>query len=771
MLKTKQNIKYITVITLLFISHVINVQSQNRHTIDSLKNLLQSSEGVEKITLLNKISYLYLNRSIDTALNYAQNALKLSENNGVDTILAKSFSSIGIVHLANKDLVKALPFFQKALKIYSKYDLKSYEVRTLSNIGIIYSYRGDYAKGNEYFRKYVEVVLELGDSVSVALAYNNIGLNLQKLGQPDNALEYYQKALRINEENNNEKDIVLVLGNIADIYSNMNEFTRSVYYLRKAEKLARKIQDNYYLAYLLNNIGYAYEQMDSNDVALEYYNKSYEVYDLSGHDAGKAFVIGNMGSLHEKDEQWDKALKFYKKALEIFTKTEDQQSISSMLSGIGRVYLGKKDYAKSLTHLQKSFILRKETGDLLGMSESYKQLSEYYEATGAYRKAIDHFKEYRQLQDSVFNKKSNDRIAEMEVRYETEKKEKEIELLQKDRQLSDIEYAKQKSFRNYLIIIVIIILVLITIIYNRFRLKKKANKRLTAQNMEIKEQKEEITQQNEEIITQRDELDTVNKELKKRNKQITDSITYAQTIQNAIFPSEEQFKKAFPESFIFFKPKEIVSGDFFWLNQKDNKIYFAVADCTGHGVPGAFMSMIGNTLLNEIINEEPEYPPSEILLKLHKGISFALNQERSEEQAQDDGIDITLCCLNKKRSELVISCASQEAYIISNERSFTVAGDIYTIGSVIPDKKEIKFTDHKLRYEEGLCLYMYSDGYYDQFGGAKNNKYMIGRFKKLLFENHTLSMADQLRELDKEFEEWKGGAEQVDDVLVVGIKV
>ena len=253
---------------------------------------------------------------------------------------------------------------------------------------------------------------------------------------------------------------------------------------------------------------------------------------------------------------------------------------------------------------------------------------------------------------------------------------------------------------------------------------------------------------------------------------ITDSISYAKRIQEAMLPSLDLIKTFLPESFIYFKPKDIVSGDFYWFYEHNNRLYLAVADCTGHGVPGAFMSMIGSTLLNEIVIDKEESVPNEILEKLNIGVIKALNQNsETTGQTQDDGMDITLCCLDFNTNKIEIACANHSAYIIDGEDINLIQGDLLSIGGMFTNVAYRKFTNHVFPLKKGMQLYMFSDGFQDQFGGPKNKKFLASKFKDLLFQNRNIEMQEHTDILDITFETWKGRNRQIDDVLVLGISI
>jgi len=320
--------------------------------------------------------------------------------------------------------------------------------------------------------------------------------------------------------------------------------------------------------------------------------------------------------------------------------------------------------------------------------------------------------------------------------------------------------------------ILVFILIIAIYIFIKIREKQLIKEKEHLEEM-VRERTQELNQQKEELKLQSELLAKSNDELTKSNILITDSISYAKRIQEAMLPSEELIKHYLPNSFIYFRPKDIVSGDFYWFYEHNNRLFIAVADCTGHGVPGAFMSMIGNTLLNEIVIDKEESIPSEILEKLNTGVIKALNQNQeinnSQTQTQDDGMDISLCCIDLNTQRVEIACANHGAYIIDGERIELIQGELYSIGGMFTNNVQRKYTNYSCPLKKGMQIYMFSDGYQDQFGGPKNKKFLASKFKELLYANREVSMLEHPEILDSTFESWKGRNKQIDDVLVLGI--
>ena len=267
----------------------------------------------------------------------------------------------------------------------------------------------------------------------------------------------------------------------------------------------------------------------------------------------------------------------------------------------------------------------------------------------------------------------------------------------------------------------------------------------------------------------------VNLIIRKKNKRITSSINYASRIQEAILLPDAEIKQLLPESFVYFEPRDTVSGDFYWVAEIDNKVVFAAIDCTGHGVPGAFMSMIGNTLLNQIVRERKIIQPAEILQNLHEEIMVALRQNPRDPMSNQDGMDMAICCLDRKKNELQYAGAMNPLYLVKGDEIQIINGDKRGIGGGMMSRKMRKqktFTNHVIQLEKGNCLYLFSDGYMAQFGGEeKQEKFNTERFSELLLRIQSMNMEAQKNEVNQTLRNWQGTADQVDDILLMGVRV
>jgi len=268
----------------------------------------------------------------------------------------------------------------------------------------------------------------------------------------------------------------------------------------------------------------------------------------------------------------------------------------------------------------------------------------------------------------------------------------------------------------------------------------------------------------------KDIINNQNEELKQYNLQLTKSLQYARHIQEKLLPKDRILQKYLDDYFIVYIPKHIVSGDFYWLTEQSGLVFLAVIDYTGHGMPGALMSMIGNTLLNEIIIKNKVHDPAQILHELNIEIIKTLNKGKEISEIDNEGMDISLCVIDKAKKKIKVSCANQDFFYIQNNKRHKIEGQIISIGRRFPENGNINFITHTIDISQPTFVYLFTDGYQDQFGGPENKKYQVNNLENLLFELHDLTLNEQKQLLQEQFMKWKMEAEQTDDILVIGFK-
>jgi len=643
-----------------------------------------------------------------------ENLLRLAK---ADTVKIKLLNSIGNAYFSQNEAAAALVAYQKEAELERPLASENLKIKrmlatNLYYMGTVYLNQiGDYEKAIDHFIESFHLRESLGNDKETAYSLNGIG-NVYKIqGNFDKALEYYFQCLGIRKE-----------------------------FFRKNKEL----QNSKEIGGSFNNIGNTYLSLRNYDKALAYYDSTLQIATKLTDKGTMGMCYHNMGLTYREKGQYEKAMECHVKTLALEKELGSEQGIGMSLMGIGQVHAERKEYPKAIAQLSEALEVIKRTGPREWEVALYHELSQLYNSTKDYASAYSFHQRYASLKDTLLNESSNKQITEMSTKYETEKKDKEILLLNKDKALKEVELEKQKAEssrqalqRNAVIAGLILVSLFSIIIYRGYRQKQKINKVIALQKAMVEE----------------------------KNKDITDSINYAKKIQEALLPSESLKQKLFPDSFILFRPKDIVSGDFYWFAEKNGKQLIAAVDCTGHGVPGAFMSMIGNTFLNEIVNEKGITNAAEVLNCLRAQVISALKQGDGENK---DGMDISLLVFDHAKHCVEFAGANNPLWMIRKGSLSEVKGDKQPIGSFRGETKP--FTNHMIELQQGDTLYIFTDGYADQFGGEKGKKFKYKHLQETIISMYTEPMLKQELILSEKFNDWKSSLEQVDDVLVIGIK-
>jgi len=732
------------------------------------QQVLNSQLPVRKNNSYRPESYLSLLFSVFTFLivcnSFAQTKIEEQEKKLLtvkdDASKIEILNSLGELNLRAAP-AKARKYCLTALELSNKTNNTKGKINGYNTIGNSYYLEGDYNSSLDYYLKALKIVEEVGDKKGIANSLMGIGNIYSAQGNNKLSLEYQLKSLKIREELNDKDGIAACYNNIGIIYMDMQEYEKALDYQLKSLKLKQETSDKKGISSNLGNIGAIYFQQGNYPLALEYQQKAYEIRKELNNKKGIAMSFIDIGNIYEKQGKYDEA-------------------VQSQLNAVKTA---------------------KEVGYKVALKSAYLGLSSVYEKLNDPKDALEYYKLYTAVKDSIFNTENSSKLIEMQTKFDTDRKEKEIALLTKGKEIQDLqakqqqleltkekleavqrkkeiqmkeielqgekleneaknkeikiqeaEVDKERMMRNSVTGGLLFVCALAFLLVMGIRQKQKANKNLEQKNNELAEAYKIIEINRDQIA--------------EKNKNITDSINYAQRIQQAILPSKEEINKSFKEYFIFYKPKDIVSGDFYFYAQRNEKAIIAVADCTGHGVPGAFMSMIGNDLLNHIIIEKGITRPSEILNHLNKGVKKALKQE-SVKSETSDGMDIALCTIDLKNNKLEYSGALRPLFYASGDL-IEIPGDKTSIGGVTIE--DYQFTNHELTLKKGDSVYIFTDGYVDQFGGEKGKKFMSKNFKNLLAGIHKKNMNEQHQILDDTLSEWAKEKEQIDDILVMGIK-
>lgn len=720
--------------------------------------------------------YYYID-SLEQSKNYSDQLLRKAIEFDSVRFHAHALYQLGLIQKSYGNTDSALILMNQTLELSQEIDDKKEIALVYNQLGQYYYTTADYGKSKDYYIKEIQIKEGLNDLQGLAIACYNFGNTLTSIGSYQQALEQFQRALTIFEKIDGQEEIAVSCTGIGMVYENLSQsvlaikenqtnYSKALDYHQRALQIFKDLGMKDAQGSSLQNIANVHSRLTTNQLvvqygeewedslsrlsskailntfstALDYYNQALSIFTETKNEGEIAKVYINLGTTYSWARNWNRADKFLNDGLRLARKVNLPYDISAALYALGESNLmqGKANIA------EEQFLECAKLSKELGLKETlrycYDKLSKLYEQKGNIAKAFVYHKMAVKIKDEIFSEKSQKIITEMQTKYETEKKEQEIKLLSNEKALQDVTIQRQRLMIIGAIIGVILILMVALLMFKMFRDKQKANQILEEKNNLITQQKQEIT----------------------------DSIKYASRIQRAVLPSYDLINGALPEHFVLFMPRDIVSGDFYWMTSKNDRVVLVAADCTGHGVPGAFMSMLGVSFLYEIVNKESILQPATILNQLRSHIKTTLSQTGKLDE-QKDGMDISICVINRQGMKMEWSGAYNPLYQIRKGELTEYKPDKMPVAVHINDY--ISFTNHEVDIQQGDTFYMFSDGYADQFGGSEGRKFMSKKFKELLTSIFDKPMNEQRDMLQSAHLSWKGDQEQVDDILVVGFRI
>ncbi|PLX05414.1 MAG: hypothetical protein C0594_07410 [Marinilabiliales bacterium] len=651
----------------------------------------------------------------------------------------------------------------------------------------------NYKTSIRYYKLAADCNNSKGQIMQYATILGYLGYMYYVDGNFNEALKVAQKSLRIMDSLGYPDNSPMAYITAGYVCRDTKRFPKALEYFGNAERVTKEGVYSHLHHITLNEIGNVYLMMEEYEKALTYQKRSIGIIKENGNTASLCFAYNDIAITYKSMNFIDTAKSYYFKALKVSREINNEYAQAANLINISTTYseLNMRDSAKIF------FRQTLEMCDRLKLKSLYKDvyyaLADFNKRNGQYKEALENTQLYMIYYDSLHNEEIEKQLGELEARYESEKKEKEIQLLMKDQQLKqvliekqDIKVQKQQKAIYFFLSIILLFLALVIVVYSLFRSKKKANIKLRKQKEEIIEKNEELHQQSEEILAINEKLNSINAELLEKNEEIWDSMSYAERIQRSLIPSAGDLKELFAVSFVFYLPKDIIGGDFFWLTKINNYKFLALADCTGHGVPGAIMSVLGTSLLNEIVVEMNVEETDEILNHLRKKVISSLGYKKGKNAAKD-GMDIMVLRVDNE-GNIQCSGANQRMYLISRERHeveclyehknlsnqqsffYELKTDNMPVGFYyLPEEKG--FAKYQFKYMNGDKIFLFSDGFADQLGGEKGKKYKYNNFRKLIQQSAVEPIDKQEVLFKTELERWKGDNEQVDDVSVLGIRL
>ncbi len=690
--------------------------------------------------------YLIISSIIHPAISNSENNLKknlynintVSEN---DSNLVKSYNSLAR-EISFNDINSSIYLSKKALLISRKIKNKQSIVNCLHTLGKFYYMKNLYDSALYYFNEATDVIKKIPDERQLISAYNDIIPVYNILCQYEESIKYGFLALELSEKYHDSPEIAKSLNNLGTAYHHKGEYNNALKYYSRSLNLKENIADKQFISSILNNIGLIYlnkgisEDKSYFDSSLYYHRMAlnYRREINAEKDIAESYI--NIGNIFSEINDTRKALYYYRLGKIIFDKLENYAGLSVLLYDIANMHVKNNDLDLAISNYRKSIEIAEKINNPELLKADYFSIAKAYAFKQDFRNAYEYNNKYNILADSIYKLESNKQITEISTNYESQKKENII--LKHNTEIKLSELRRNRIILFISVIIIIAISVLVVILVRSMKNLKKTTQLLVDQNF---------------LITQKSDI-------------ITDNLNYAKIIQTALLPSHSDFKRLFQNSFILFMPKDIIGGDFIWYKSIDDTKIFALIDCTGHGVSAALMSVIGNTLLNKIIVEEGRTEPAEILYKLDASLKPLLVKE-AENSCIMDGMDIALCSI--KDDILTFSGSFMPICIISNGNETVYKGTRYLIGGTIFENK-CGFTNETIKLKKGDHIYLFSDGYYDQFGGETFRPLKFKNFQNMLISNHHLSMDKQKQYFQKYIIDWIGDYEQLDDITLVGIR-
>lgn len=600
--------------------------------------------------------------------------------------------------------------------------------------------------------RYIKTAIRFGKKKdypnALAISYNIAGNCYFFKGDYSQAIGYYLKALSLHERLHNQKGIANCYNNIGNSYTRQGYTSRALSFHRRALKIRKKIKDEPNLAVSYNNIGNVYQSLKNYDKALEHHLWSLRIKEKLKDSSEMVVSLNNIGGVYTDLKNYDQAIVYHRRALELnakVKKNKEDEEIAYINMARAFYYDGQNNEA--LDYAKRALVIADEIGDSQTILEGNDLLGKIYEQLKDYKKALFYFHEHQTLKDQLFNEENTSKMLSLQYDYEYDKKLQAQRYIQSKK---DAVAKSEKKKQNQILLLVSSVMVLFVsltvLIFRGYLRKQKINKKILLQNDLIRE----------------------------KQREIIDSINYAKRIQNAVYPDPEKFIVEFKQAFVFNRPKDIVSGDLYWYanvtTSGDNPVQLkviALADCTGHGVPGAFLSLLAIELLNQSVKNPTINSPGELLTFINHKITNELNKKNKEKI--NDGMDIAVFAIDESTRKIYYSGANRPLWILRKDGLEEIKPTKTSIGSAISESAS--FETVTVNYVPNERVFLFSDGITDQFGGEKNKKFTKSRLKLLFEEASECTMEEVENRLENALVSWMGDEEQTDDVLVVGIQL
>lgn len=698
---------------------------------------------------MQKISWLILFVFLFPLLGVGQDILSPLEVDSMEKVSRASRKDSSLLelnlklskHYFNKNLMKSRIYAGKSFQL-SK-ELKSLEgqAAALYQLSIINHRIGKLHEALDHINQAARLYELSGDKKSTAIVKAELGNIYASMGNMVKAIESHQEAIDLFESINFFKGIAQCYSDLGNTHFFQRNFQTALKYFKKSKELFEREKDLKAVAELYNRISSVYREMDELDKSIDYDYYALMIQEKLRDKSGIAQSNLNIGKTAILKGELKRAEGYIEYASKLYSEIGDQLGLTRCLLLSSEIEVKQEHFENALDQLRQCIDIAQEAGAKKELSTAYATIAEVYERKGQYKEAYSFMTLHAQLKDTLYSKEKTRMFSEMEVKYRTKNKEKELIA---EKQKTKVQSGKTVMYVSFALSLSGMLVIVILMMYKRSQLRKEVNNDLSQKN---------------ELI-------------RHKNQEIIDSIYYAKKIQEAIITPRSYFQKIFRSHLIFFRPKDIVSGDFYWSfhDPVKNKSFWVTADCTGHGVPGALMSMIGTVMLNEIVIVGKTQEPEEILKKLSKYLKRYINND--EEDISRDGIELSLCVLDRDNDKLQYCGANGNAFLVKQNGSIVdLKGSKQPIGYDPLERGNTDFIVLEEQVEEGDIIVTYTDGYPDQLGIDNRKKFKVGALKRNMVAWKDEPMEDINAKLVHVLEEWQGDMDQVDDILVIAIRL
>jgi tetratricopeptide (TPR) repeat protein len=708
---------------------------------DSLKNLLKGnlSDSV-RIRILNNLSFTFRTKDFIQSRNYGKEALALSKKTGNLQAEGNTHTRLGLAYFYHGDFDSSDYHYQEALKIALQIKDTSLQGNALNHMGNLKKNRGEMRQAKKLLEESNKLFTLIKDTAGMAMTLMNLGSTVNKMGMFEASIDYYLRASELQKQRKDWSSYARTLNGIGNTYHEMKNFKTALEFYEKAVEYFIKTEEPMGECVALSNMGNACTYLNEDVRAEQLYLQSLEIAKKikSNNRIGAAYL--NLGSIYRKLKRFAESETYFVNAEKILIDKGTKNELAILYMNMGSLYGDIGNRQKAIKYLHLGSRLTKEVGDPSIIIDLYKAGAEIHKTIKNYDSSVFYLEKLIHLRDSLYTRETTETVSRMQADFDLESKNRELSFLEKEKELRDSTIKKQKSFIFILVACSLVFVSLIGVSFFLYRKAKKTNQRLEQANSMIEE----------------------------RGRAIADSIVYAKRIQEALLPSPNELGKVFPSGFGIYRPKDNISGDFYWFMEKGEWSFLAVADCTGHGVPGAMMSVLGSDKLTHAVKEAHITEPGKILDYTNAGVKNSLKQT-DESGSLRDGMDIALVAYSKTKNQLFFAGANRPLFLIRKRELQTFQPDKSPVGGHTPH--DFKFSTLEIPVEPGDKIYLYTDGIPDQFGGRDGKKFMSKRLKEGLVQTAHLPMWEQEKAFLKIFDAWKGDLEQVDDILMIGISL